>query len=979
MKSTEFALLIVIAIFGSACSGQSSPAIGAPTNPDDGSNGGTSDGTKGGDNAGDDSPSGSDQNITPQVSFNLGGAVSLIVDENVSSATGTSASAFKAERGTTDGSAGGSASGSGTANNGTVPPTTKPADGTTAAGTVSTCTDPYAYSGNDSQSVANLLAVDADGNTTPVITTDLPLKVMYTVVNPAGTHLYIALDPGWLAWTPTQTTIAYDFTRFIARENCALLQVTIATGERSCAAEGLFVRPMNDDYMKAISGNQKPIQFDAAGNLYFAANPFTRQENSYQCCTGIDATTQQPTCQTISSYWLGGGTSWGTGQIYKVSADTENGGVTGEVEILTQDTESVDFFVVLSSGELVFQSRGSTVGGMSTGTAALKLLQGVQMIDLTSSGGWGVDFFTVDDRNTVIFGQADMGTNLGSNGLRFARPRSQGGVEKASLDTSLFRTSTRTGWANPKPRRLLVSDNGRIYGVFEGSRDTYNDAGTWLSSSPTLTVYQLLPYEAVPKLELALRGNDWWQWMQNTPFQVAGNYLYYKDTVEVPFLGTADVIIMINLVDNTPTTLLDPNADNAPGRFEIYNWRLANGVLHFSGLNKATNKVVNGTIDAQATTCPSDPTYTEGPCLTLKQEASASGAITNVKDIEVLQADPEPDDDGLAPTATVFSDADNRYSMSIDFSKAMDRDSVEANTKITSSLTSQHYLNTDALAIMKVWIHNTLHLIPDLDVQGLANSDGTTPMSYGRTYTLNITTSAHDTYAHPFASAVTQAVTIRPASGWYISATGTNGILKYAGPADTTAYMKESFDLGAVPDNFSITFDAKNQGYNGLDILLFSTTGNAMDVYNNTHINFSIGQSSNLSYKNSDSDPWHTNWANGQTPTLFNGNWKTYRLRVYGSNLEFATKAQGESEFTVVSTFSKDDLAARDPQKPYHIIMRVLEALSLDNLQIEELDGSGNTTTSVLPLPNYNFGALSGVMIPPEFSTNVTSVYGFTY
>ena len=44
-----------------------------------------------------------------------------------------------------------------------------------------------------------------------------------------------------------------------------------------CLAEGLLLQDMDEDYMRAISGDQKPIQFDDDGNVYFAATEINRE------------------------------------------------------------------------------------------------------------------------------------------------------------------------------------------------------------------------------------------------------------------------------------------------------------------------------------------------------------------------------------------------------------------------------------------------------------------------------------------------------------------------------------------------------------------------------------------------------------------------------------------------------------------------------------------------------------------------------
>jgi hypothetical protein len=791
---------------------------------------------------------------------------------------------------------------------------------------------------------SNLLALDAEGTLSPALVTNFPLKVMYTVANPSGDKIYIALDPGWFS-NDSQVDADgnwIDFSRVIAESNCALFEVTIATNAYSCVSEGVFVKNMDDAYMKAISGNQKPIQFDGAGNLYFSGTEFTIEETTWDKPCVFDEAEQANVCETLTTNWINQ-TTWQP-RIFK----REVGATTATT--VTQDNEHIEFFSVLKSGELVYQSRNE-----STGAALLKMLQSGSLIDLTDGTGWGLDFFTVDDRNTVIFGQAE-GSGTGSNGLRFARPRTAGGVEKASLDTSLFGGDNGgSGWGNPKPRRLLVGDNGRIYGVFEGGRNTVDAAGDSTGWEQTLTVYQILPFDGVPKLELSLGQDDWWSWMQNTPFQVSGDMLYYSDSVDVPFQGTADVIRMVDLNTRLQTELLTPDIINGTGRYEIYNWRLAGDELHFSGLKKDNNRVVTGIID----TSLFDPGVASSVYLTVNEVASAAGAASAIQDIEVIRQVSSEVDPQTAPTLTFFQSMENLFSMSIDFSASMDMDSVESNlTLVDGALTS--------IDMMKVWVNKTLHLIPDLDDEGLGNAT-TTALTPNTVYTLEAGFGTTDKFGNALASGQSRSLTTRPDSGWYTA----NNTLVYAGRADANwAWSSYDFVGVTVPDDFELTFDAKNFSSDGIELMLFDLNGTE---HNRTTFRMGLNSGSWLDYLDTQAD---SSWINIDTPDIFNGSWKTYRLEVYGNNLRVAAKPQGSSDtqYQLVSGFTLTDLASRTGTINNRLLLRVIQPIGFDNFRIKTLDSAGNVTNNAFYTQNFSGGVPAG---PEDYGTDLTQATGY--
>ncbi len=92
---------------------------------------------------------------------------------------------------------------------------------------------------------------------------------------------------------------------------------------------------------------------------------------------------------------------------------------TSEIMALTQENESVNYFLALPIGEVAYYSNSE-----------LWMWQNGTTIDL-SSGDGHVDFFAIDTKNTVMWGEWN------TRGVWFAQPLPADGVEKATLDTNL--------------------------------------------------------------------------------------------------------------------------------------------------------------------------------------------------------------------------------------------------------------------------------------------------------------------------------------------------------------------------------------------------------------------------------------------------------------------------------------------------------------------------------------------------------------
>jgi hypothetical protein len=840
---------------------------------------------------------------------------------------------------------------------------------------------------------ANLVAVDNAGNAKLAMETNLPVKIMYSVANPAGTKVYLALDPGW---NNNNASDNQDYSRFIAETNCALLEVEVSTNDYTCVAEGRFVAAMDEDYMKAVSGNQKPIQFDQSGNMYFSATSFSRDSDSWQDCYW-DQANEREICEEVTNYWLSGGGNW-MPIVYQYAAD-------GTITSLSLDTEQVGFFIVLPTGEVVYQSYNEDTRGNG-----LKIIREDGSVAEISNPDVWTAFFAIDSSNTIVYGTENWGST-DAPGIQFARPDLSGtSTNFANLDTSLFGSNNQqsNGWSNPTPRRVILADDGRLYGMFEGGRNDWTEDDGWVWTT-TLKVFQILPYDAVPKLELEL-GQDWWSWMRNMPFQIVNGHLYYTEPIFVGGQGEADLIKMVNLDTREVTTLLHPIKSYNPWvvkeRYSISSWRLSGDILYFSALEGGTRTVVMGEIDTNAVMAGKSPDQ----YLTINEAASASGVASAIKDMEVIKNKVLVDDGNWPLVLEVFAESENMFSVSVDFSEPMDFGTVERTLKLTSD--NQDEGNKGEIPFMSVWIANTLHMIPDLqssqkDVptwwpEMALLYPTTVPMTYGETYTL--TGFAHtmtDRFGNaievPTFSGSENKAIIRPENGWYTgsltqsipAAVATEGVLKFAAPADL--YQWKSFTLhNDLPENFRLEFSAINYGWDGVKLIVFDkeneTARGSKDQWQDTIITARLGSWSHTEYakgRNWVSGRYNkqsTGYQNGESREVFNGKWSRYRMDVFGKNIQYSVSADGVTFTSITVTGSEKETASGtepaltfdaiekdNEDKPtgkadfmgladknddgnavteYHLVMRTVNAIALDNLELSTLDDDGELVTT---------------------------------
>ena len=567
----------------------------------------------------------------------------------------------------------------------------------------------------------------------PAVSTTIPFEVMYSVVDPEGDMVYVAVD----TWASDE---------FVRETNCTIYAVTVADNSYSCVKEGVEIQTIDENYGRQLSGDQKPIQFDGRGNMYFAAKALF---------------------------------SGGNLKVYKRLKRT------GRVRSVTRDEQFIEFFLVLDSGEVVY--RGELDLGIPgvPRERGLYLYQGGATYKISSTDD--MPFFNRDDHNAVFWQQQGQ--------LKFAAPHSDGGFNYATLNV----LQDLHGYLV----RVVKGDDGRLYGVYENWEDIDDsqDNEDWRN---TLSFYQILPADGRKKAEIVLpQGEGWWDIVEGTGFQIANGNLYYTDRVTALRRGQHDVIRIVNLENGERSTLLGGNDD----LYDIYAWKLSGRTLSFSGVNRnhfgldyevifeelgddltgmtlaqkqaeaevyiqelrdefdyddeslvqdgyysTQTVVVSGEIDTQLVSLATNDAELQSS-LEVAQVASALDAALAVRDIEVMTVR-EMADASTQPYLNRFVAApDNLASMTLDFSKFMDRESILESITLTSSNDNEGV--NGVIETMPIWMGRTLHLIPDLSIFSEAGSDFegqyaglgddvTTLLSRDTTYTVAISADAED-------------------------------------------------------------------------------------------------------------------------------------------------------------------------------------------------------------------------------------------
>ena len=108
-------------------------------------------------------------------------------------------------------------------------------------------------------------------------------------------------------------------------------------------------------------------------------------------------------------------------------------------------------------------------------------------------------------------------------------------------------------------------------------------------------------------------------------------------------------------------------------------------------------------------------------------------------------------------------------------------------------------------------------------------------------------------------------------------------------------------------------------------------------------------------------------WDNAETPEMFNGTFKRYRVDLYGTNLMVSVSEDG-STYSEVEGLTQANMGAR--ASTYSLLLRARDSLQLDNLEISTLDSSGGMMTVAGDIYSEDFNG--DTEVPSSFATDVT-------
>ncbi|MBW1691780.1 MAG: hypothetical protein JRJ70_13725 [Deltaproteobacteria bacterium] len=643
----------------------------------------------------------------------------------------------------------------------------------------------------------NLLSIDENGVASDALESLEELNVMYTVLSKDGKKVFVVLDPDY----------AYNAVNTIGNTNCMMFAVDLETNEYTCLDPGYAPQKIDDQFRTTISsGRIKPIQMDDTGNIYYLGRPFTPQGHvecvewdNYGNCVS----------EQMRYDWIE--YDWNVNPVIRkipVTIDedgnpsyNENGYlIYGDSIGITPDINYISSFLVSRDGLIVY-----TFENWDTGDGGIKMYDAISgatnALTDDTSGWWGDMFYVIGDGGTVIYGSGTMSWETG--GVKFAQrhPTLTGGRLIYKLDTSLF--TARGNQATPN--RIMIGDDGYIYGLFNEDTSYCTDSGC--VTQARINLFRILPYKQTPIVSIEVVG-DWWNAMRGFDVQIAKGYAYYVQQQKHPSgaYGARDVIKITKLATGVTNTLLQDALWQQ--RYEIYSWKLVGDIIHFSAWDGPGSQVVTGTIDVVKVRQgkPVDE------YLNIEPAASALGESARIRDMEVLTPPQVYDPVGAPKITKIYTDPENRYSVSIDFTKYMNREDVNSKVSIVNTATTEpspaeayeegvdagewvvdEYLEDDGLtglqvsanpSIMKVWSYRTLHLIidnPVLNDDGYALVNATTdPLDPDTEYEVFVDPSAfdaaneqqldmaYDTIQECIAS-VSKRFTTVPDHGWYQS------------------------------------------------------------------------------------------------------------------------------------------------------------------------------------------------------------------
>ena len=457
-----------------------------------------------------------------------------------------------------------------------------------------------------------------------------------------------------------------------ALRGCNLLEIDRVSGEIICIEPKAQIDTWDYQYNRQQSDDRKPIKFDGDGNVYYKARPMEVDE------------------------WGNVQPSWDKQFIRKYDVSTMT------TKSVTSDALDWDTFQVLEDGNIFASGWGNN------GQYSLWLFK--------KNGGENeiiknVKLYTSDSSKTLLYGQDNW--NWGGGGL-YAMRLTDSGYKQAFLDTTLISNQR-------QPERLYIGDDGVVYGLFYFEEWDSNN-----NRISEMKIYSILPYDPAPKASVNLESEDWWSFAQSAQIQIANGYLYYQSEKLVRGQGYQDILNATSLATGKTLTLFENGS-----RYDIYRWKITNGIMYVSARDLDKSIVVSAEIDTNKLKRGSG----ENEYLSIKESASAVGDISAIKDIEIVKPIEPESPTGIYPQITkIFSNNENPSSIGFQFTNYMDKESVEDNFKLNKLIGENS--DEDQIKGIPVWIYTTMHYIIDRNIDGEINPDIYTPfvLEYGENY-----------------------------------------------------------------------------------------------------------------------------------------------------------------------------------------------------------------------------------------------------
>lgn len=661
-------------------------ACGGGSSDDEGtSNGGNtvSDGnndTSGTDGTGDDGTSETDNDSQGLLSFNLSGAVSVVTTENVATLITEKNSGNGLSKISIDGRKLNSFVFYNSPIKGQKLSKAQKGKTLKAEGysddTVSILAD---------ETTSNFFVINDQGDLEFAVESEYELKVSFTVFWTDITETEVATVGGGTEIERTETPylfFAVDADNYwqsssfiIAAGGCGIFKVNMDTSEWSCVEKGYLAANIDEYYSRKLSDNRrKPIQVDEHGNVYYLAKALDLED--YDGDGVVDNVNQ--------SDWK------------KSLRLVPNGKDVGFA--LHADTINVSTFIPLNADSIVFEYNED-----GDWQRKLKIVNNLSKVD-PENGEFGSSliineevyddfFYAKDDSNTLI---------MGSNSE----------IELGRGDGAKF-DSVKLG-SGHNFIRFILGDDGALYGISQTY--SYDDNG---DSHSFAELRRILPYQDSVLLKIYI-GDDWWDFFGNgkRELQISKGYAYYVEAQEDPSYKSRDVIKAVRLVDGETTTILgsdNSSEDWEANGYEVYNWKVSGDNLYFTGFDLRKNRSISGAINTLKIRQGDEVEEV----YTITETASVVGDSNAIDDMEIIRSQaPDVFTGGIPKLVAFHTDQENLDSVSVEFNKYMDQETVEAAmsfTYKTLDTETEEYIDNEVDLVIPLWLGRNLHLTFDTD------------------------------------------------------------------------------------------------------------------------------------------------------------------------------------------------------------------------------------------------------------------------